>query len=91
MTLPDDVSRSQSFILQRGCSETQKREADDFLFANSDSAGWKMFACGAASSTAVLKANEGSSFNPALALCLSDWLSANQAAPTLFVFHRDEI
>lgn len=52
-----------------------------------------MFACGAASSTAVLKANEGSSFNPALALalCLSDWLSTNQAAPTLFVFHRDEI
>lgn len=48
-----------------------------------------MFACGAASSTAVLKANEGSSFNRAL--CLSDWLSTNQAAPTLFVFHRDEI
>lgn len=50
-----------------------------------------MFACGAASSTAVLKANEGSSFNRALALCLTDWLSTNQAAPTLFVFHRDEI
>lgn len=45
---------AQSFILQRGRSETRKREADDFLFANSDSAGWKMFACGAASAPAVL-------------------------------------
>lgn len=40
-SLPDDTSSSQSFILQRGCSETRKREADCFLFANSDSAGWK--------------------------------------------------